>query len=308
MSDDLDKISIDIHMDSVAEVLGFAEAMEDPCYYAVMDRFLRIADNRKFKLSIFVIGRELEDPRKFTRVGEWHDMGHEIGNHSYGHHVDLSQFDELACHDEVHRAHQLIEAASGVTPVGFISPGWGGSKSLWTVLSKLNYSYDTSVFPSWLMLPQYAFWVTQFFGNPRHRQFLRRGFDVHRNLFASRQPFAFKGDGPKHLHVLPIPTTSYRVACWHSLAFYMNWNVYERLLRSALRSTRIFHYVMHVGDMFCTDDLDDPHFSRSMPRADRPVQEKIDMFNRVLDIFESEGKQITTTKNLVAEAFSEAKP
>jgi hypothetical protein len=304
MMNDRRKISIDVHLDSVSEVIGFSKVLDDPSYFTVMDRFLKIADQRGFKLSLFLIGRELEDAKKFAQVGQWQKLGHEIGNHSYNHHVDLSRFDAASCHEEVHRAHQIIEAACGVPPVGFISPGWGGSHNLWTSLAKLGYSYDTSLFPSWLMLPQYLFWITRFFGNPRHGRFLRRGWDVHRHLLASREAVSFNGGNNTNLHILPIPTTRHRIACWHSLAFYLGWDRYERLLRSALRSTPVFHYVMHVGDLLSSEDLGNPGQGHYMPRVDSSVREKEALFNRVLDIFESEGKEITTTKKLVAEAFA----
>ena len=64
MEQNFRKIALVVHLDTVAETLGFTEKFSDPSYFSVMDRFLEIAENRKFKLSIYPIGRELEDPRK----------------------------------------------------------------------------------------------------------------------------------------------------------------------------------------------------------------------------------------------------
>ena len=61
---------------------GSPKSYRDPSFFEVADRFLLLAEKYSFKLTIFVIGRDLENPLNQEAVKKWAAMGHEIGNHS----------------------------------------------------------------------------------------------------------------------------------------------------------------------------------------------------------------------------------
>ncbi len=116
-----------------------------------MDRFLKIANRYQAPLSIFVVGQDLQNPEIFARVRDWSNAGHEIGNHSWSHPVNLGCLSPDKVRDEIFRTHEMILKCTGKEPTGFIAPAWSTSKALVNTLIDLDYLYDTSVFPSLLM-------------------------------------------------------------------------------------------------------------------------------------------------------------
>src|SRR6185437_2262846 len=102
---------ININFDSLNEAYAFPNGFTDRCFFQVADRFLELANKYSFKYSIFVIGKDLENPRHREAVREWARLGHEIGNHSWQHHMNLGalRIDEMR--SEISRSHDAIAEA-----------------------------------------------------------------------------------------------------------------------------------------------------------------------------------------------------
>ena len=75
-----DPIAININFDSLNENLGFPKSYRDPSFFEVFDRFLEFSNEFNFKYSIYIIGKDLENPEINSRVKAWSQAGHEIGN------------------------------------------------------------------------------------------------------------------------------------------------------------------------------------------------------------------------------------
>lgn len=298
----MNKIAIGIHYDSLGEVINFPDNYRDPTFFAVLDRFLEFSNRRKFSYTIYVIGNDLKNEANAARIKECSQMGHEIGSHSWSHHVDLSLLQKEEVHDQIYKAHEIIHRTTGLEPTGFAAPGWAWSHEVWNRLISLNYRYDTSVFASWLMVPQYAYWVINYIGSPKFSRFFRRGKDIMNSVFAPKDPFTFYGDCGV-LHILPLPVTRMGMAFWHSLGFIIGWDAHFRLLRQCLKENKVFYYIMHAGDMIDPSDLNNGSFSRRMPRTKVSSKEKKQIFERILDIFEENGKEIVTFHELAGEVF-----
>jgi len=109
-------IGLSINLDSMRECLKLAGAGEAPAgfrdsaFFEIMDRFLSLAGRWQAPLTIFVIGRDLEDPANRARVAEWSALGHEIGNHTYSHFQNLGNLPPARIRDEIRRTHDLIGA------------------------------------------------------------------------------------------------------------------------------------------------------------------------------------------------------
>jgi len=146
-------IAISIHLDSLNQAYGFPKGFRDPSFFEGMDRFFQIANRYQTPLSIFVIGKDLQNPEIFSRVRDWSNAGHEIGNHSWSHPVNLGRLSPEKIRDEISRTHEIITKCIGKEPKGFIAPAWATSKLLVNTLIDLDYLYDTSVFPSLLFYP-----------------------------------------------------------------------------------------------------------------------------------------------------------
>lgn len=260
--------ALNINLDSIRVCLKLAggevpsRGFRDPAFFDVMDRFLAVADELDAPLSIYVVGKDLEDAGNRGQVRRWAEAGHEIGNHSYSHYGHLGELSAGEIHDEVARAHDRIGDCIGRAPTGFIAPAWSYSPELPDSLQRLGYRYDTSLFPSFTMpvIQARLRWRSR---RGRQRIPLIRK-DLPGSIFGATQPFYASRHSPWRsreragdLLMLPLPTTRLRAPLWHTLAFVAGTRRFARLLDAAMRRSRAFYYLMHPADLFCPErDLD----------------------------------------------------
>ena len=300
--------AICLHFDSMSEAAGFPPGYSDAAFLRASDRFLALADKLGFKYSIYVVGRDLENPRHRELVREWSRQGHEIGNHSWSHPIHLGSMSKPSIQREIERAHELITETTGREPRGFIAPGWSVSPQVLQVLMELRYLYDASPFPSWLMYPMLARILLNHIGSRTFfttlLKILRRP-DLKASLVGSRNVSRVhsaslrgspSGDG---ITVMPVPTTRFRVACWHTLAFAIGWARHERTLRSCLNEIGAFHYDVHPADLLERQDLPTSH-PIYLERLDVPLAEKRAYLERAIGVILSSGRTIITMEELAS--------
>lgn len=132
---------------------GVADWQNYPTFLdRALPRILDILEGLGLKLTVFVIGRDAEMPRNKDLLVEVVRRGHEIGNHSYDHALDLHRWPRERISDEIGRAEVAIAEATGQTPRGFRGPAFGLSTPLLAVLAERGYDYDASSCPSSLGL------------------------------------------------------------------------------------------------------------------------------------------------------------
>lgn len=283
--------SISLNFDSFAEATGFPDNYRDPTFFEIADRFLEIADEYGFKYSIYVVGRDLEKAEHRKRVVEWEKAGHEIGNHSWSHYLDLGALKPEEIRSEISKTHELLSEILEKPPVGFISPAWNGSKALRQALVELGYTYDTSVFPSWLMFPTLAKMFINHIGNPKLKRILHRK-DFHQMIWGN--PEANYRD---EICLFPLPTNRTRIACWHTLAFMFGRSLHKRLLRSTLTARDTFYYLVHPADLSAPEDpLPSGH---TLERVDTPLQKKVDILRESIELILDSGRKIVPLRDLV---------
>ncbi len=289
-------VAIDINFDSLGEAYGFPLGYKDPSFFEVAERFFKIAEKYKFRYSIYIIGKDLEKPENLKRVREWGSEGHEIGNHSWSHPLNLSTMSKSEIRRQVKMAHEIITAAAGYEPRGFISPGWSTSHKLIETLIELNYAYDTSVFPSWLIFPAY---LKVLLNNVNDKRFFRAldRRDFFRHLFGQRYPYNSGNLSGKEIIILPLPANRYRVVCWHTLVFMFGWKVYEKILRSCLEEVEAFYYLIHPADLIDKSDLKTGH-GINMERVTAPLKLKQRYLERAIEIILESGREIITMGEL----------
>jgi polysaccharide deacetylase family protein (PEP-CTERM system associated) len=109
---------------------------------------------------------------RFPRlVRQAHELGHEIGCHSYWHHPVFRMSSEDFRQD-THQAKTVIEDAIGVPVMGYRAPNFSINQSVpwaYSILEELGFQYDSSVYPV----------RHQLYGNHRAPRFPHR---VGRNL------------------------------------------------------------------------------------------------------------------------------
>lgn len=298
--------NITIHFDSLFEslkLIGIPEKRMDFCdvtYFKVIDRFFSLAEKYNIKFTIFVIGRDLESPEIFSRVRNWFEMGHEIGNHSYNHIHNLGMLPYNEIEKEVMKSHELISRCIGEQPKGFASPAWSISLNLIDILTKANYVYDASMFPSYFIQ---LFSLKSFFTTSKKNRF--GPFcrcDKLAGILANQNPYFISTDSlikksNYGLLEFPIPTTRFlRIPCYHTMYFIFGNRFFNKVIKSCLNRYDFFYYVMHPLDLF--NHNKDVSYSYDLPinnieRATIPFRKKRLLVEEALEIIANERKFIT---------------
>ncbi len=111
------------------------------------ERLLGLFQEVGIQATFFVLGWVAERfPQLIARIAR---RGHEIASHGYGHRLIYDQT-PAAFRDDVRRAKDLLETASGQPVYGFRAPSYSVTpRTLWAldVLIEEGYTYDASIFP-----------------------------------------------------------------------------------------------------------------------------------------------------------------
>jgi polysaccharide deacetylase family protein (PEP-CTERM system associated) len=110
-------------------------------------RLLDMFDEYHTRSTFFVLGWVAErEPDLVKTIAR---RGHEVASHGYAHRLVYDQT-RSAFRDDVRRAKQLLEDASGRRVIGYRAPSYSITpRSLWAldVLVEEGYEYDSSIFP-----------------------------------------------------------------------------------------------------------------------------------------------------------------
>lgn len=260
-------IAMNINFDSLFFPLGVDRTkLRDPSFFQIADRFFALSNEFKFKYTIFIIGRDLENPEVFARVRQWASAGHEIGNHTYTHETRLGTLPQAQLEYEVLKAHEIITKCVGYEPKGFISPTWNISPAVVQLLLENGYRYDTSIFPSYflyLLLLKLKFLKGGRGGAQIVDTTLKTRGDRWVQLCAPRTPYfvtphSLTRRAKGGLLMLPLPVTPLlRIPCWHTVWFALGAPLMRRVLRRCMCVYPHFYYLMHPRDYFDPEaDLD----------------------------------------------------
>ena len=116
----------------------------------VVPRALEILNRFGWKITFFIVGQDAALEKNRETLQAIAAAGHEIGNHSFNHEPWLHLYTKEQTADEIRRAEEAIESATGVLPRGFRGPGYTFSRATLEVLASRGYEYDASTFPTYL--------------------------------------------------------------------------------------------------------------------------------------------------------------
>jgi hypothetical protein len=116
----------------------------------VIPRVLGLLAERQLKITFFVVGLDAAQPGNHEVLRSLATAGHEVGNHSFHHEPWLHLYSDAQLREEIARAEDAIEQATGSRPIGFRGPGFSLSTGLLEVLVSRGYMYDASTFPTYL--------------------------------------------------------------------------------------------------------------------------------------------------------------
>lgn len=309
MNKELNKspIAISLNFDSLHEAYGFPNNYRDPSFHEGFDRIAKISAKHNISLSIYVVGKDLLDADRASAVKEWASQGHEIGNHSWSHYFNLGSLSSSKLNDEVKRSHDIIQKVTGVEPKGFISPCWSLSPKLIETLLNLNYLYDTSAFPSFLLYPMISKIAFNHWKNPV------KGFRaLHRKdwlgpLKFPNHPFyldskmkVHKVGGKGRLLSLPLPAANrLSPAIWHTIGFIFGWDYVKKAVKKLGSSKDGYYYLIHPADFLGEKDLN-KEFLISLERMQVSLDEKIKALDQIFFLLKQTGRPIKTLKEVAS--------
>ena len=102
----------------------------------VVPRILEFLDQRRIKITVFVVGQDAALPTNRTALESIAQAGHEIGNHSFHHEPWLHEYSRQQLIDELAASEAAIFQATGQRPVGFRGPGFSVSDEVICVLAE----------------------------------------------------------------------------------------------------------------------------------------------------------------------------
>lgn len=215
-----------------------------PSYLNVLvPRVLDILDDLKVKITFFIVGRDADAPQHAEVFAEIVRRGHEIGNHSYEHEPWMHRRTAGDINDELARAEEAIERATGQRPRGFRGPGFTRSDSMLEVLIGRDYLYDASSLPTFI--------------GPLARAYYFRSTKLSESDRAEREDlFGSLGDGlrpnkPHRLHVqngsiAEIPVTTFPL---FRVPIHVSYVLYISSILSHKAAMAYFHAALRGCDL-----------------------------------------------------------
>ncbi|MGI6395578.1 MAG: polysaccharide deacetylase family protein [bacterium] len=146
------KISLNIDVDPIVNYylihgLESPNVESDPVYEQGVTRFLDLFEQHEIKATFFITAKGAGKEDKEI-INEIVSRGHEIGNHSFSHDYALTQKNEDEIYKDILENHNVVKNITGFECTGFRSPGYNSSDKVVAALKKMNYIYDSSLFPS----------------------------------------------------------------------------------------------------------------------------------------------------------------
>jgi peptidoglycan/xylan/chitin deacetylase (PgdA/CDA1 family) len=259
------------------------------------------------KATIFVVGQDAALGKNAAPLRALAEAGHEIGNHSFHHEPWLHLYSRPQIEDELRRAEEAIERATGRRAVGFRGPGYSLSPDTLRVLVDRGYLYDCSTLPTFLgpLARAYYFWKSR--GMPAEERVKRKNlFGSLRDGLQPIKPYTWSVDG-RPLVEIPVTTMPITRIPFH-MSYLLYLSEYSRLaarahLALSLRLCRMGgvtpSFLLHPLDFLGCDLVRELAF---FPGMDLPTAAKIEFLDAGLERLKASFEVVTLEQH--AKAFA----
>ncbi len=278
----------------------------DPLVEILLERLER----HGLTITVFVVGQDAALAENQAALRAISDAGHEIGNHSFHHEPWLHLYSPAEIDEEISRAEEHIEAATGKRPVGFRGPGFSFSADLLEVLAKKGYLYDASTLPTFLgpLARAYYFWHSR--GMPaEEREKRKKLFGTFREGLRPLKPYRWRLPSEQPLIEIPVTTMPLLRAPIH-LSYLLYLARFSRFLsrfylRLSLSLCRLRgvepSFLLHPLDFLGGDRVDGLGF---FPGMDLATDLKLRLFDDVIGRLKQHFRIVTMQQH--ARAVAEA--
>lgn len=268
----------------------------------VIPLICEIADEFDVTLTAFAVGRDAEmevNGEAFAMLGE---SRHEVGNHSFHHEpwLHLKSADEIE--EEVVRAGQVIEAATGKRPIGFRGPGFSLSSDTVDTLARNGYVYDASTLPTFIGPLARAYYMRQ--SNLDETELERREalFGGVKDVLRPIKPYLWNGSDESTLVEIPVTTMPlFRIPIHATYLLYLAKispklsSMYLRTALSLCSLTRVQpSLLLHSLDFIGSEDITDLGF---FPGMDMTGAEKRRLLRGYLETLSSWGRIVPVSEH-----------
>jgi peptidoglycan/xylan/chitin deacetylase (PgdA/CDA1 family) len=265
----------------------------------VVPRALEFLSERELKITFFIVGQDAALEKNHDALRSIAEAGHEIGNHSFNHEPWLHLYSKPELIDELTRAEDAIEAATGRHTKGFRGPGFSLTPTVLDVLAERGYDYDCSTLPTYIAPLARAYY---FFKSPEmtedEREKRKKLFGNFSDGFASIKPHMVDAGGRT---MVEIPVTTFPLVKTPIHVSYLIYlSTFSRALamtywRSALAACQLAgvepSLLLHALDFMTGDDAAELKF---FPGMSIPLEQKLEILDDVLLLYTSKFDVVNT--------------
>jgi peptidoglycan/xylan/chitin deacetylase (PgdA/CDA1 family) len=255
----------------------------------VVPRFLEVLAARGLRITVFVVGQDAVLEKNRSALSQLAAAGHEIANHSFHHEPWLHLYSEARLEDELTRAEDAIEGATGSRPTGFRGPGFSLSETTLRVLARRGYCYDASTLPTFLGPLARAYYFMTARLTPEEREERRRLFGGLAEGLRPVRPYRWRLDSATLLEI-PVTTLPFlRIPIHLSYVLYAATRspaMARAYFASAMRVCRWTgvapSILLHPLDFLGGDDVNELSF---FPAMGMPGRRKTEIVSELLEEF-----------------------
>lgn len=284
---------------------------EFPSYLDIaVPRILEFLKARDLSITFFIVGQDAALEKNHAVLKSIADAGHEIGNHSFNHEPWLHLYSYEKLSEELAKAEEVIETATGVKPTGFRGPGFSLSENTLRVLANRNYKYDATVFPNVLNPLARAYMFSTSNLTKEQKEQRKALFGTLDDALRPVKPYKWKLD-EKQLVEIPVTTMpifkvpihlSYvlflsRYSTWLAIA-YFRFSIMMCKLTGTSPSV-----LLHPLDFLGADDAPELAF---FPGMQISLEKKLEVVSKVLQILEA-SYTVTTMEKHAEHVASQSK-
>jgi peptidoglycan/xylan/chitin deacetylase (PgdA/CDA1 family) len=293
VSVDLDEIPCYAAIHGLPEPEGEAR---HAIYRRALPRFEHLFDELGIPATFFVIGNDMSDATAADAVKRLSGSGHEIGNHTQDHLYDLVKRDAPQIREQIVRCNDALTRVTGKRPAGFRAPGYTITDTVFDVLTSLDMTYDSSVFPCPAYYTAKAATITSYKLRKRPTHSV---IDDVRVLTAPAEPY--RVGRPYHergrgMLELPIGVTG----DWSARLPYIGTSLVLAGKRTALTLTRLItgrslvNLELHGIDLADADEDGLAELREHQPDLRKSRAEKAETLHAVIEALHDKGYQFVT--------------
>lgn len=252
----------------------------------ILEKLLDIFESCNIKATWFAVGNDFEYAAYREFFASLVYKKHEIGNHTYSHRKNfhLLKYEEKVY--EITQCDKMIRKL-GITPVGFRAPYFDADETIFSILSALDYKYDSSICPS-PYIPLFS--VVK---NIMNREQIRNSLPNKRKNLR----FNIHGNSIREIPVSVFPVLRFPIHASYAmiLPYKIAYKYTETVINRFLCSQEPLIYVLHLNDLCPSKYFVSREFKCFMP-----YEKRIDFVKRVCYRMQ-ESFEITLTKDYAKE-------